>query len=418
MIMRGGPKSSRGEFARMGVLVFLQMLPATLVTPAIRPLFAVLHRGNEGAMHAFMALNMAGAVLAVPFISRFADRLRRPKLLFGLLAIADAILLSAAACPGPVVAILVIRALEGAAHVSAATLLLARAATLGRERGEGRAMGIAGSALILAIALGSGVGALVLGLGPRAPFALGSLLLLAVGAEALSSGPICQLEAAPSRRTGLSLLRRRPELAVPLSAAFVERFTVGCFVVTFSLFVHHAHGLSDRAIGGLFTLLTLPFALTMYPASRLGERVPRPRILALGAALYAGCFLMLRGSAAAALPALMIVAGIASGMIYAPALCETASLAGPEDRGLAMALLNGAGCLGMLMGPAAAGITVALFRSPADPLCGYRAVFTLNALTLGLWLASIVPVLLQRNHSGHLLLPAAGPLGAREAPWE
>jgi MFS family permease len=413
--MKEGLKSSRGDLARMGVLVFLQMLPATLVTPAIRPLFAVLHHGNEGAMHAFMALNMAGAVLAVPFVSRFADRLRRPKLLFGLLAIADAILLSAAACPGPVVAILAIRTLEGAAHVSAATLLLARAATLGRERGEGRTMGVAGSALIFAIALGSGFGALVLGLGPRAPFALGSLLLLAVGLEALSSGPVCQPDYAPSRRTGLSLLRRCPELAVPISACFVERFTVGCFVVTFSLFAHHAHGLSDRAIGGLFTLLTLPFALAMYPASRLGERVSRPLILALGSVLYAGCFLMLRTSSAATLPAIMIAAGIASGMIYAPALCETAALAGRENRGSAMALLNGAGCLGMLMGPAAAGITVALFRTSADPLRGYRAVFTVNALTLGLWLASIVPVLLRRSHSGRLLFRAPESLRQRDA---
>ena len=46
--------------------VFLQMLPATLLAPAIRPLFAELHGGAEGPMHAFMSLNMLGAILTTP----------------------------------------------------------------------------------------------------------------------------------------------------------------------------------------------------------------------------------------------------------------------------------------------------------------------------------------------------------------
>ena len=46
---------------RLAVLIFVQMLPATLLTPAVRPLFAGLHGGAEGPMHAFMSLNMIGA---------------------------------------------------------------------------------------------------------------------------------------------------------------------------------------------------------------------------------------------------------------------------------------------------------------------------------------------------------------------
>lgn len=63
----------------LALLVLIQMLPATLVTPAIRPFFATWHGGHEGAMHAFMALNMLGGLLAAPWLARPADRSPRPQ---------------------------------------------------------------------------------------------------------------------------------------------------------------------------------------------------------------------------------------------------------------------------------------------------------------------------------------------------
>src|SRR5689334_9882525 len=53
--------------------VFLQMLPATLLAPAIRPLFAEFHGGAEGPMHAFMSLNMLGAILTTPLVARLVS---------------------------------------------------------------------------------------------------------------------------------------------------------------------------------------------------------------------------------------------------------------------------------------------------------------------------------------------------------
>src|SRR5262249_41554005 len=77
------------SFPRLAFLIFIQMLPATLLTPAIRPLFASVHGGAEGAMQAFMSVNMIGAALAAPFVGWVADRGVRRGPLLAKLAAAD-----------------------------------------------------------------------------------------------------------------------------------------------------------------------------------------------------------------------------------------------------------------------------------------------------------------------------------------
>lgn len=404
-----GTTPDESRLARLALAVFVQMLPATLVAPAVRPLFALQHAGHEGAMHAFMALNMAGAALAVPFLGGLADRLGRPRRLFALLAAADALLLALVVAPIPTRAVLLVRALEGAAHVGAATLLLAEAARVGRRTGSGRAMGVAGAALMFAIALGSGLGGLLVGVDPRLPFWGAALLatltpLLSPFGAAESDGAV-EPAPGPAGRP-LALLRAQPALLQPLAAAFVERFTIGCLVVTFSLFAHREHGLSDRAVGGLFTLLTLPFALSMYPVSRLAERVPRAALLLSGGVLYGGALASLAAAPAGALPVVMLTAGLASGLIFSPTLAYAADLAGPGKRGAVMSLVNAAGCLGMLLGPAAAGITSALFRDAGDPARGYRAVFVLAAFSVAAWLVASTPWLRRQLRAERARVPA------------
>ncbi len=135
--------------------VFLQMLPATLLAPAIRPLFAQLHSGQEGPMHAFMSLNMLGAILTTPWIARVASSANPTVSARWLIALAglDAALLVVVSMALPTPLVLVLRTLEGAAHLGAATLLLARAAAYKPLVGAGRAMGLAGGAVMLAIAV-------------------------------------------------------------------------------------------------------------------------------------------------------------------------------------------------------------------------------------------------------------------------
>lgn len=367
-------------------MVFVQTLPATLVAPALRPLVVAQHGGHEPTMHALAALNMLGGLVAAPWLGRHADAFGIRRLLAGLLLI-DAALLLAVAMPLPTSLVLGLRVLEGAAHVGGTTLLMAAAARLQRD-GHGAALGLAGGGLIFAIAIGSALGGLALAWGPRGPFVLGAALLAAsvLLVPALPPRPAGDAPATPDTA----------RLRIPLLFAFVERYTVGLFVVTFALFARGVHGLSDTAIGFFYSAMTLPFALAMAPVGRRSDRLPRAQLLAAGAVLYASAFALLGFAPTALLAPVLGLAGLASALLYAPTLAYAAALSAPHARGRAMGLVNAAGCLGMLTGPPSAAVLMALFRDPAAPAHGPRLVFLAAASATLLALGAALPWLRAR----------------------
>jgi len=248
---------------------------------------------------------------------------------------------------------------------------------------------------MLAIAFGSGLGGILVGESTRLPFLVGASLsaLVAFAAPFLYSSTL-PIEPGESRQQSLSL--RDPDVMGPLSAAFIERFTVGLIIVTFALFATRAHGLSDRSIGLLYSMLMLPFALLMYPASRLGDKVPRAALLGFGAILYGAAIASLALAPKALLPLSMAVAGVASSLMYGTVLCYAATLVSPAARGRMMALVNTAGAFGMLLGPICGGIMIAAFRNQADPLSAYRNVFYLAGASCAFWILAQAPWLMKR----------------------
>lgn len=379
-------KHSPQEAARASALILAaviaaQMLPATMLSPAIRPLFANMHGGSESPMHAFMALNMLGGILMAPLVAKWGDRLRHPLRLAAALSALDALILACMILPLPTSTVLALRLLEGAAHVSASTLLLAEAASYRKVLGNGQAMGLAGAGIMAAVAAGSALGGQLLRFGVPAPFLAGALVSLMVAVY---------LAARPTAERGRAEKAAGAEcspwqLAAPISAAFVERFAVGCIVVSFSLFAHRGHALSDSAIGNLFAAFTVPFALLMYPVGRLADRVPAALLLGGGGLVYATALFSLGHVSRDGLWLSMSIAGTASALMFSPTLSYAAALAGPAGRSRAMSWVTAAGCLGMLLGPSAAGVTSVFFADAADPLARYRAVFNLSAATVGLW---------------------------------
>lgn len=377
--------------------VFLQMLPATLVAPAIRPLFAQLHDGVEGPMHAFMSLNMLGGILATPLIARWLRSPRPERWLRGL-ALADCALLFAVAAPIPTALALGLRTLEGAAHIGASTMLLARAAAFKPVIGAGRAMGLAGGAVMMAVALGSGFGGLLVALRPEAPFWVGAglALLTAFAAPLVYSAKLAAEPgaAAPSRTRSPEIARA--DVLGPLTAAFVERCTVGMIIVSFALFATRVHGITDRGVGILYSLLTLPFALLMYPASRLGDRIPRASLLGAGALLYGTALASLAVAPAAWLSVSMLAAGIASALMYGSVLCYAATLVDAADRPRMMAWINMTGAFGMMVGPAIGGVLATWARVDGDPGAGYRLVFMAAGALSVVWAMLVSPWLVRR----------------------
>jgi MFS family permease len=376
----------------------LQMLPATLLTPAVRPLFSALHAGREGAMHAFMSLNMLGAALFAPWLGRKLDALPQRRQALAALCMMDACLLVVMCQPLPTWLVLALRTLEGGAHVGAATLLLAEGKRIAERTRDPSVMGIVGMGIMLAVAFGNVIGAFLVGFASTAPFyagALAALLVAATGPWLLSDAPT------RARRAVVPAATVVRALALPIATGFVSRFTIGCLVVSFALFAHRAHGLSDRAIGGLFACMTVPFAALTYPASRLLQRMA-PALLLGGSMLgYALLLVCIAFAPAGALPFVMAAAGVLSAFTFAATLHYAAASAPAGAEGRAMALFNAGGCLGMLLGPASAGITIALLKPRIGDVPAYRGAFLLAAASVLVWLACAAARLLRDGRTEH-----------------
>lgn len=385
-ISRRAPFDTR--LASLAALIFLQVLPATLLVPAIRPLFAAFHGGSQGAMNSFMAVNMIGAIMFAPLAASLAERGHARTRLVVVFALVDAILLALIAQPFPTAVVLGLRGLEGGAHVGATSLLFAEVAARAEPGREGRAMGLAGGALMAAVALGSTLGAFALAFGPSGPFylAAGVAVLVSVVAMVLSIGVT---PARPTPRRRLALFEHRA-LWSPFAAVAASRFTVGCVVVTFALFAHGVHAISDRDVGLLFSVWTGSFALATYPAGRLAEHARRSLLLASGMMICAAALFSIGFLPSSLLWLAMLIAGLSSALVYASVLGYASVLSEPSSRPSAMGLLNASSCLGMVLGPTVAGITTKLLRDPADPIHAYRVVFGVAAASLVVWvLASL-----------------------------
>ncbi len=377
---------TRTSVAAVAVMAFLVMLGGGVVTPSVRPLLGAQRHFSESTMHAFMSVNMLGAALGAPLAAAIADRYRAHRLVCIVLALVDAGLLFACALPLDAAQILALRTLQGATNVGVLSIVLA---SIARDRSadkpHGATVGAAGAGIMVAVALGPAVGGALLRHGADAPLHAAALLALTVAAiaacspAALGTGPR-PASSAPGRRRLVALVRD-PLFVAPAALAFAERFTVGCFVVTFSLYANGVRHLSDGETGLHYSYFLLPFALATYPFARGTERLSRGSLMTVGGVIYGLVFLLFGWTSGPALIAVLMVAGLSSAMVYGPSLCCVAKVGDGADRATAMALFHAAGCLGMLLGPAVAGIASALMRHAGvlDPL-RYAAVFSLAGL--------------------------------------
>ena len=139
---------------------------------------------------------------------------------------------------------------------------------------RGRVMGLTGGGIMLGVALGAPLGGALGRDDPLLPLYVGAVVVTvgAVLARWLLEETGGKSEARPSFRRILEDLRGAPLIAAPLAFAFADRFTVGFYTTTFSLFLSGIHGFSPPQIGLHMSIFMLPFALLSYPFGRLAER--------------------------------------------------------------------------------------------------------------------------------------------------
>lgn len=373
--MRASPPSPARRLAILSLVTFLTILPVTLVVPVLKGLVQDRFGVGDLATSLFMAVNMAGAIVAAPLAGLASDRLGRRKLLVIVGLLCDALLLAALALAPSYGSLMTLRLVEGAAHALALSVVLALAADAARATGSGRAMGAVGATLTLGVALGAPLGGRLGEIDPTLPLWAGAVLaLLAAAVSAL----LLREEGSPlPARSGLlaGLRAARRSLFVPLVFAFVDRFTVGFFVTSFPLWAANVHGHGPARIGLLLSLFLLPFALLAYPAGRLAERTSRIGLLAGGSLFYGLAVIALPWVGAGTLPALLVLLGVLSALMFVPNLMLCAELAPPNLRASVMGGFNAAGSLGFLIGPLVAGSVSQWVGRAHGAERGYQAAF-------------------------------------------
>jgi MFS family permease len=363
------------------------VLSNTLLIPAIRPLLEHVHAPGDGTAHAFMSVNMLGGVIGAPLLAAMADRTGQHRRIAVIAALIDAMVMLACAHPMPGALLLALRTVQGAASIGTLSLLMG---TLSSKRGGPSEIGVAAAAIMLAVALGAPLGTALLSIHALAPLVAGAMLALAIAATLT----LRTLRDAPSdpRASLRELWRQHPLIRLPVAWVSVERFAVGCMVVSFSMYAHRVLALDDAHVGALFSWFLFPFVALTYPTARVIDARPRAALVVAGLAGYALALAALGLAPASTLVLVMVAAGVSSAAVYGPSLGLATSLSPIASRASTMALLNAGGSLGMLAGTASAGILSAtLARAGWGPERSYPTVFAIAGLAQLLALGLTAP---------------------------
>lgn len=367
-------KSSDHHAARRSIALatFLTLVPLTLVVPGLNELVIVALHGTRADAHAFAAVNMAAGIVGVPIA--LALFRRRPNLrawLVGTLLI-DAFAFVGMYTAASVPVLLAWRALDGLVHLPAVTLLMVAANRIAGEQ-RGATLGLVASSLMIGVAVGSPLGGWLATHGPGAVYFSGAGLLVVA---ALSSLAIPRLPAAAAVGRGHRYEWNRRSLAtwMTLAFGFIDRFTVGVFVSTFTLYLAEVQRITPAQRGVLISLFMLPFALLCWPVGRLADRVGWYGLVISGTILFGVTFATYGLVPGALLPVSMVVSGVTSAMMFSPNLLLVSEFARRgADEGL-FGTFQIAGSFGFLLGPIAGGVAVEATRQRTG-VPAYDAIF-------------------------------------------
>ena len=376
--MRGNGDGVTGwRIAALGFIAFLTLVPVTLPVSVLRAFVAERFGVSELMTSLFMSINMVGAVLAAPLAGALSDRIgRRRELLVAGLTV-DAILIYVLTLPLSFPVFMTVRFFEGCAHIFALSLLLAIASATHTGERRGRVMGMVGGGITLGVAVGAMLGGLLGGDDPLRPIRFGALI---AGLAALLSWWLLpdaggETEERPGIGRIVATLRANPLLLAPLAFAFVDRFTVGFYTTTFSLYLSGVHDLSAMRIGILIFVFMFPFALFSYPFGRLSERGSPVRLVCIGSLAYGAGTVLVPWWPVDSLFVLMVLLGIASAVMFVPSMILTTQAAPDEIRGTALGAFNAFGSLGFIIGPATGGFVSQMVANADGWEAGYRAAF-------------------------------------------
>jgi MFS family permease len=395
-VQHGESGTGAARLAARGVLAVGIMAPVTMPVPVLRELVHDRFAVSELLTSLFMSINMVGALVAAPFVGALVDRVGRPRAILTAALLLDSLCFFALTAPISFGLFLGVRFIEGGAHIGALSVLLASASNALAPARRGRAMGLVGGSMMLGVALGAPIGGALGRSGPLLPLEVGGAVLLAcAGFARLAVRERGNADARPGFGVIVAALRTHPRILVPLAFSFADRFTVGFFTTTFSLYVRRIHELPPARIGLAIAIFMIPFALLSYPVGRLAERGHVVALLCGGSLLYAAATATVGYAAPPGLYLLMFGIGVTAAVMFVPSMLLTTQLAPESIRATALGAFNAAGSLGFVLGPLAGGLISQLVAEHSGWHAGYRAAFAAAGSSVALCVLATFPILLR-----------------------
>jgi MFS family permease len=334
------------------LFLLVAMLNLTLIVAGLKELVVDELRGTARDASLFFSIEMAAYIVFAPLWGLVSDRLgrRKPLVVAGFLLTAP--LYWAYSMVQDVTTLLALRFVQGALSVMGWSTLMAMVLDQPDEAKRGRYMGLMGGALILGVSLGAPIGGYVSRhLGARAPLEVAAVLFLLVGLGSLLLAETPGVRHQATLGEILNTLRARPRLLLPFAFHFVDRYTVGFFVVLFPLYLGSL-GVSDPAVRGRYlALFLLPFALLQYWTGRVCEKIGTQLPLFAGSFLYGVVLCVVGYADLHLLWYVMVALGVLASIMFPPAIALTGELSDARTRGSAMGGFNLFGSLGFAIGP-------------------------------------------------------------------
>ncbi len=356
----------------IALATFLTLVPLTLVVAGLNELVIVHLGGTRADAHAFTAINMATGIMGVPVAMVLFRRWTNLRVWLAGSLLIDAMAFLGMNAAQSVPALLAWRALDGVAHLPAVTLLMVAANRLAGEK-RGATLGLVATSLMTGVAVGSPLGGWLVEHGPSAVYLTGAALLVVAALASLAIPPL------PADQPALTRHRyewKRGSLAtwMPLAFGFMDRFTIGVFVSTFTLYLGEVLRVTPSQRGVLMALFMIPFALLCWPVGRLADRVGWFMPVIGGTIAFGAVYATYGLVPGHMLPVSMVLSGLTSALMFAPNLLLVSEFA---RRGAGEGLFGAfqvAGSFGFLAGPIAGGIAVEITRR-ASGVPDYDAIF-------------------------------------------
>ena len=378
------------------LLIFLSALPDALVVPVLKDLFADRYGVSAAQAQLFLAVNLLGALLAIPLVKLLRRRMSGWAVVSST-AIVDGILLAIMWLPIGFAGTLALRTIEGAVDVATFAALFQM---LGRSDQQHRAwkLGLGATVLVAGLGIGAVLGGFLTKLAGSAAVTLivGSISCIATGILAIAFRATLARMVALAKFSSLETAMDEQELQVKpgkiwpiLCMAATDRATGAILTAVFASFLLSGLGYTPEQRGMLVGLPLLLMAIGAAPAGWFADRFGALQTRSVVAIVYAIALgiVPFLGSNTLVLALALLILGVAA----APLLPASLALVLTTNRGMSgLAAFRAAGDIGYFTGIVVAIATSAMidaeqYSVQTGLVCGFALLHAV--VTVITWLA-------------------------------